>query len=71
MQAEPELTAWLWATPNSNRVLILFEELGLAYRAGGFCYVGRHHHRAAKHGHRGRTAGQLRAGRHGLSRTRC
>jgi GSH-dependent disulfide-bond oxidoreductase len=35
MQAEHDLTAWLWATPNSNRVSILFEELGLAYRAIG------------------------------------
>ncbi|MDT8438714.1 MAG: glutathione S-transferase family protein [Wenzhouxiangellaceae bacterium] len=26
------LTAWLWATPNSRRVSILFEELGLDYR---------------------------------------
>lgn len=26
------LEAWLWATPNSNRVSILFEELGLDYR---------------------------------------
>lgn len=30
-----DLTAWLWATPNSNRVSILFEELGLEYRAIG------------------------------------
>lgn len=29
------LTAWLWATPNSNRVSILFEELGLDYRVVG------------------------------------
>ncbi len=31
MQTEPELTDWLRATPNSNRVSILFEELGLTY----------------------------------------
>lgn len=30
-----DLTAWLWATPNSNRISILLEELGLAYRAIG------------------------------------
>ncbi|MCU0886024.1 MAG: glutathione binding-like protein [Beijerinckiaceae bacterium] len=35
MQAEHDLTAWLWATPNSNRVSILFEELGLSYQAIG------------------------------------
>lgn len=29
------LDAYLWATPNSNRVSILFEELGLAYRVRG------------------------------------
>jgi GST-like protein len=29
------IDAWLWATPNSNRVSILFEELGLAYRVHG------------------------------------
>lgn len=31
MQQEQDLEAWLWATPNSNRVSILFEELGLRY----------------------------------------
>ena len=30
-----ELEAYLWATPNSNRVSILFEELGLRYRVHG------------------------------------
>jgi GSH-dependent disulfide-bond oxidoreductase len=35
MQTEHDLIDWLWATPNSNRVSILFEELGLAYRAIG------------------------------------
>jgi GST-like protein len=30
-----DLTAWLWATPNSNRVSILFEELELDYRVIG------------------------------------
>lgn len=35
MQAERNLTAWLWATPNSNRVSILFEELGLDYAVRG------------------------------------
>jgi GSH-dependent disulfide-bond oxidoreductase len=35
MQFEQQLTAWLWATPNSNRVSILFEELGLDYRCVG------------------------------------
>ncbi|CAN1559250.1 Gst Glutathione S-transferase [Rhabdaerophilaceae bacterium] len=30
-----DLTAWLWATPNSNRVSILFEELELPYRVIG------------------------------------
>ncbi len=34
-QQERELEAWLWATPNSNRVSILFEELGLSYCAHG------------------------------------
>jgi GSH-dependent disulfide-bond oxidoreductase len=34
-QAEGQLEAWLWATPNSNRVSILFEELGLNYRVHG------------------------------------
>lgn len=29
------LIAWLWATPNSNRVSILFEELGLEYEVKG------------------------------------
>ncbi len=29
------LEAYLWATPNSNRVAILFEELGLTYRVHG------------------------------------
>ena len=29
------LEAHLWATPNSNRVSILFEELGLSYRVHG------------------------------------
>jgi len=27
-----DLTAWLWTTPNSRRITLLFEELGLAYR---------------------------------------
>lgn len=27
-----EIDTWLWATPNSNRVSILLEELGFAYR---------------------------------------
>ncbi|QCO58022.1 glutathione S-transferase family protein (plasmid) [Pseudorhodobacter turbinis] len=31
MQKEQDLKAWLWATPNSNRVSILLEELGLDY----------------------------------------
>ncbi len=31
MQQEQDLRAWLWATPNSNRISILFEELGLDY----------------------------------------
>ncbi len=30
-----ELEAYLWATPNSRRVAILFEELGLRYRVHG------------------------------------
>ncbi len=30
-----EVEAWLWATPNSNRVSILLEELGLRYRVHG------------------------------------
>jgi GSH-dependent disulfide-bond oxidoreductase len=30
-----EIAAWLWATPNSRRVSILFEELGLAYQVTG------------------------------------
>jgi GST-like protein len=34
-QQEQDLEAWLWATPNSNRVSILFEELGLSYRVQG------------------------------------
>jgi GST-like protein len=34
-QTEQDLTAWLWATPNSNRISVLFEELGLAYRVVG------------------------------------
>lgn len=34
-QTEQGLTAWLWATPNSNRVSILFEELGLDYQVIG------------------------------------
>lgn len=32
---ERDLTAWLWATPNSNRVSILFEELQLEYKVIG------------------------------------
>jgi GST-like protein len=32
---EHGLEAWLWATPNSNRVSILFEELGLDYAVHG------------------------------------
>ena len=35
MQQEQDLEAWLWATPNSNRVSILFEELGLRYAVHG------------------------------------
>jgi GST-like protein len=35
MQQEKVLEAWLWATPNSNRVSILFEELGLHYTVHG------------------------------------
>lgn len=35
MQREKNLTAWLWATPNSHRVSILFEELGLDYVVHG------------------------------------
>jgi GST-like protein len=35
LQFEHQLTAWLWATPNSNRISILFEELGLEYRVVG------------------------------------
>jgi GST-like protein len=35
MQHEQALEAWLWATPNSNRVSVLFEELGLAYAVHG------------------------------------
>lgn len=35
MQKEQNLEAWLWATPNSNRVSILFEELGLRYEVHG------------------------------------
>lgn len=31
MQTERDLEAWLWATPNSNRVSIMFEELGIDY----------------------------------------
>ncbi len=31
LQQERDLKAWLWATPNSNRISILFEELGLDY----------------------------------------
>jgi GST-like protein len=31
LQQEQYLKAWLWATPNSNRISILFEELGLDY----------------------------------------
>lgn len=31
MEQEQNLKAWLWATPNSNRVSILLEELGLDY----------------------------------------
>lgn len=31
-QDDLDIDAWLWATPNSNRVSILLEELGLAYR---------------------------------------
>lgn len=34
-QPEEGLEAWLWATPNSNRVSILLEVLGLAYRVHG------------------------------------
>lgn len=30
-----DITAWLWATPNSNRVSVLFEELQLDYRVHG------------------------------------
>lgn len=33
--SQDHLTAWLWATPNSNRVSILFEELGLHYEIVG------------------------------------
>ncbi len=33
--SETDLTAWLWATPNSNRVSILFEELQLSYGVVG------------------------------------
>ncbi|OSP54896.1 glutathione S-transferase family protein [Pseudoruegeria sp. SK021] len=35
MQTERDLQAWLWATPNSNRVSILLDELGLDYRVHG------------------------------------
>lgn len=35
MQSERDLEVWLWATPNSNRVSILFEELGLDYAVHG------------------------------------
>lgn len=35
MQEERDLIAWLWATPNSNRVSILFKELGLDYAVRG------------------------------------
>jgi GST-like protein len=31
----PRIEAYLWATPNSNRVSILLEELGFAYRVHG------------------------------------
>jgi GST-like protein len=34
-QVERDLTTWLWATPNSNRVSILFEELDLSYSVVG------------------------------------
>jgi GST-like protein len=34
-QPEHGLEVWLWATPNSNRVSILLEELGLAYTVHG------------------------------------
>lgn len=30
-----EIEAWLWATPNANRVSILLEEIGLSYRVHG------------------------------------
>jgi len=32
MHTERDIETWLWATPNSNRVSILFEELGLEYK---------------------------------------
>lgn len=35
LQTERDLTAWLWATPNSNRVSVLFEELDLSYQVRG------------------------------------
>lgn len=35
MPPERNLEAWLWATPNSNRVSILFEELRLHYDVHG------------------------------------
>ncbi len=31
MIEKPSIEAWLWATPNSNRVSIMLEELGLPY----------------------------------------
>lgn len=34
-QAERNLQAWLWSTPNSNRVSIMFEELNLKYVVHG------------------------------------